>query len=116
MVTVTGTGSSKDATHLPRRPVRTTAAGHVGVSWPGVGSLKLIRTSSTGQPDMPARRVRDQMHALGTVKLVSGAAEADDPGVDTQPEGPSWARCRTRVTGIRRRSSRIACGCITGYR
>jgi len=45
----------------------------------------------------------------GTVKLVSGAAEADDLGVDTQPEGPSWARCRTRVTGIRRRSSRTAC-------
>jgi len=52
----------------------------------------------------------------GTVKLVSGAAEADDLGVDTQPEGPSWARCRTRVTGIRRRSSRTACGCITGSR
>src|SRR5687768_8967972 len=29
----------------------------------------------------------------GTVKLVSGAAEADDLGVDTQPEGGSaWAR------------------------
>ena len=52
----------------------------------------------------------------GTVKLVSGAAEADDLGVDTQPEGPSWARCRTRVTGFRRRSSRTACGCITGSR
>ena len=52
----------------------------------------------------------------GTVKLVSGAAEADDLGVDTQPEGPSWARCRTRVAGIRRRSSRTACGCITGSR
>ena len=48
------------------------------------------------------------------VELVIGAADADDLGVDTQPEGPSWARCRTRVTGIRRRSSRIACGCITG--
>ena len=55
-------------------------------------------------------------YTSGTVKLVSGAAEADDLGVDTQPEGPSWARCRTRVTGIRRRSSRTACGCITGYR
>ena len=54
--------------------------------------------------------------AKGTVKLVSGAAEADDLGVDTQPEGPSWARCRTRVTGIRRRLSRTACGCITGSR
>ena len=54
--------------------------------------------------------------SAGTVKLVSGAAEADDLGVDTQPEGPSWARCRTRVTGIRRRSSRTACGCITGSR
>ena len=52
----------------------------------------------------------------GSVKLASGAAEPDDLGVDTQPEGPSWARCRTRVTGFRRRSSRTACGCITGYR
>ena len=29
--------------------------------------------------------------------------------------GSSWARCRTRVTGIRRRSSRTACGCITRF-
>jgi putative transposase len=42
---------------------------------------------------------------------VSGAAEADDLGVDTQPEGPSWARCRTRVTGIRR----IIAHCVRLY-
>jgi hypothetical protein len=34
------------------------------------------------------------MSGKGTVKLVSGAAKADDLGVDTQPEGPSCARCR----------------------
>ena len=38
--------------------------------------------------------IRNVKHPRGTVKLVSGAAEADDLGVDTQPEGSGTStRC-----------------------
>ena len=38
----------------------------------------------------------------GIVRLVIGAAEVDDLGVDTPEGGSAWARCRTRATDIRR--------------
>ena len=75
-----------------------------------IAGADMTTAKVSGTPERPI------VTASGTVKLLSGAAEADDLGVDRQPEGPSWARCRTRVTGIRRRSSRTVCGCITGSR
>ena len=53
---------------------------------------------------------------FGIVRLVIGAAEVDDLRSRYAGGGSSWARCRTRATGIRRRSSRTAYGCITASR
>ena len=89
---------------------------HSGTTWAPVGRTPVVASTGARWSVNMLSAVSAQGKLRGTVKLVSGAAEADDLGVDTQPEGPSWARCRTRVTGFRRRSSRTACGCITGYR
>ena len=54
-------------------------------------------------------------NGTGSVKLVSGGerrGRADDLGVDTQPEGPSWARCRRRVTGY---PAEITAHCVWLY-
>ena len=114
-----GGGSSSSSSRLippaagdPRRPICS------GLVIGEIGLIDVVRSSCPDHHHALVLRFRRRRKArrCGTVKLVSGAAEADDLGVDTQPEGPSWARCRTRVTGIRRRSSRTACGCITGSR
>ena len=62
----------------------------VGLVAPKCVSVKSV---PAGKTVVAKLKVKTKASAKGTYKFtvnVSGAAKADDLGVDTQPEGPSW--------------------------